>query len=72
MGSRARIVTNPDGTFEVYSDYDAEFVARLKDLVPADDREWDKEEKVWRVGDPDLYPDVVSLCEERYANVVEQ
>lgn len=69
--SRALIVSNPDGTFEVHSDYSAGFVAALKDLVPAEDREWDPSEKVWRVSNPDLYADVVSIMEDNYTDVSE-
>jgi len=70
--SKALIVSNPDGSFEIYSDYDAGFVAALKETVPAEDREWDPSEKVWRVSEESHYSTIVSLAEDHYGVVQEQ
>ncbi len=71
MSSTARFFSNPDGTFEIRSDFNKQFVEGLKE-IPPEDRDWGPGEKVWSISNPDWYPTLVSLAEECYDNVYEE
>jgi hypothetical protein len=70
MDGLAQIQHLPDGAVALRFPYDAEFISRLKDEIPASARTYDPETKTWTVR-PAFAERAVALMRETFAAVVE-
>lgn len=67
MTDQALLIVTDD-TIEIYSPYNARFVADLKECIPSEDRVWHPDDRMWEVSG-DMYQEALEICERHFLNV---